>query len=362
MLAFCAILAVLLASCSVLRRGPPRYAARPGPYDVLAQEDRAVVVRARRLLDQKESDAARDLLRRLSSEQPGNIPVGRLLQEVELECGTLPEELLLRARARSESAPSPAALLLAARLESDAALGLEQVERALSLDPLCAWAHYARAHLDARSGRWDAAQASVARALEIDPGHLPSRRLETSLLARNGRRPDAILALLRWLAAAGDDPFVSPSEAALAQLDLAQLLLLEGEHERAFELLSEFDDTPGGASRRQCLLAAAEQALGRPRRALDAALLAASEDPGNSLPLVQQALLFEEWLADPAAAREAWRRVLEQARQSGELGGLILSMRARVALERSERARGEGPEEGTDLSPASGAPESRDPR
>jgi hypothetical protein len=83
------------------------------------------------------------------------------------------------------------------------------------------------------------------------------------------------------------------------------------------------------------LLAAVELALGRSEQALTAARDAEAREAGALLPLVQQALLQEHALDDPAAARQAWERVLAVSSGGGDMNALILGLRARVALERS---------------------------
>ena len=93
-------------------------------------------------------------------------------------------------------------------------------------------------------------------------------------------------------------------------------------------------DATGIAGRRLCIIAATEQSLGHSELALAAAREAEAVAPQLVLPKVQQALLHEQWLKDPDAAKAAWGRVLSEARTSGDLSDLIQSMRARVVLER----------------------------
>jgi lipopolysaccharide biosynthesis regulator YciM len=121
----------------------------------------------------------------------------------------------------------------------------------------------------------------------------------------------------------------------MAELDLAQLQLLEGNDRKAREILLGLAEQPTDAVRRLCLLAAVEHTRGEAERALNAAREAEARDTGAVLPLVQQALLQEGALDDPAAARRTWERVLERAERSKDLGALILGLRARVALERA---------------------------
>jgi tetratricopeptide (TPR) repeat protein len=209
-----------------------------------------------------------------------------------------------------------------------------RVERALLLDPSSAWAHYALAHLEAKTRNWDAASRELQTAIGIEPTHLAARRLEAALLVRNGRADSAARALELWLDAAELDLRVDPAARLTAQLDLALLWVQLGEPSRARTLLLSLGGGEVDALRRLCILAAAEEETGRPRQALEAARAAEAVDPSRSLPLVQQAMLYEQWLDDRERARDTWQRLISGARSQGELSDLIQSMRARVVLER----------------------------
>jgi len=337
--------ASLLSACAALAcasSSAPSYEPSRGPYDHLPTAELIEVGRAREHIERGELSDARELLGPLVARRAENVPLARMLQDVELagvdEVGF--ERLLARSRERAEAFPTPVTLLLAARLESDPEEARELIGRALSIDAECAWAHYALAHLEARTGDWVTAQERLERALEIDPGLLAGRRLEAGFLARDGKLAEARLALEKWREVTRGDPLVDPVGRFLAGLDLAQLYLLQGEEGRARSLLLALSEEPAGHdARRLCILAAVEQARGNPQSALRAAVRAEGADPGDPLPVTQQALLQQSWLDDPVAAREAWERVLELARAEGDLAGLVLSMRARVELERAE-ARG----------------------
>jgi len=83
------------------------------------------------------------------------------------------------------------------------------------------------------------------------------------------------------------------------------------------------------------VLAACEQALDEWQRALDAAERAAAFAPEDPLALVQQALLYEYWFEEPAAAAAAWQRVVEVAGEDAELQSLLQRARAQVRVERA---------------------------
>ena len=239
-----------------------------------------------------------------------------------------------RARGQAEAEPDRLHLLAAARVEDDPAAARAWIERALAQAPDDAWAHYALAHREARDGDWVAAGRRLERALAIDPGHIPARRLETMVLARGADRDEAIAALARWLHNAARDPLVSARELDQARLDLAQLLILDEQAEEARAVLAQLEEPERAGARVELVFAAVEQAQGRPVRALDAARAAGDQDPRATLSAVQEALLQEDWLGDRAAARAAWERVLARANEGSDLSSVLSGLRARAALER----------------------------
>ncbi|HVS19756.1 MAG TPA: hypothetical protein VMT18_14220, partial [Planctomycetota bacterium] len=191
-------------------------------------------------------------------------------------------------------------------------------------------------------GSWVEAGRLLQRALAIDPALIPARRLETMVLARGGDRDEAIAALERWLHNAPRDPLVSARELDEARLDLAQLLILDEEAEEARAVLAQLQEPERAGARVELVFAAVEQAQGRPVRALDAARAAGDQDDRATLSAVQEALLQEDWLGDPAAARAAWVRVLARANEGSDLSSVLSGLRARAALERLD-ARGSRP-------------------
>lgn len=296
---------------------------------------------ARAALDAGDAALGRALMEELCSRAPADLGLAVMLQDAELSAG---EDLaLLRARylnlARERD--DPHSLILAARLERTPSEARSMLERALRSDPRSAWASYGLAYVQARDGNWREAQKQLDRALEADPAHLPARRLQAALLARDGKFEDAQRAYSAWLDISRGDPRIDPQLRLAAELDLA-LVEVQSGHSRAararLQSMVETSSAHGLAGRRLCLLAAAEQDLGRPERALEAARSAESADPDSALPRVQQALIHEQWLEDPQAARAAWERVLTEARSGGDLSDLIQGMRARVVLERLDAA------------------------
>ena len=326
--------------------GGPDYELTRGPYDRLPRPELEQVADARDLLEDGLPQEASPILARLVARRAENIPLAIMLQEVELslagEAGV--EAVALAAKARAESYPTPVTLLLAARLERDPEVARELVRTVLEIDRRCAWAHYAMAHLEAKAGNWVAAQKRLDEALERDPGLVPGRRLEAGFLARDGKHSEAIKALEHWLELTEQNPLVDPAQRFLAGLDLAQLYLLEHESGRARAVLLDLTDEPEEyRARRLVILAAVEQARGNPQSALRAARRAEAMDALEPLAVLQQAALYESWLDDPEKAREKWERLVELAAESGDLRALLLSMRARVALERSGAELPPGP-------------------
>ncbi len=343
-----ALLSVSLWGCALFSGSVPDYEARPGPYDRLQEVSLEQVAEVRRLRDAGDLATARAFAARLCELDRDNLPLARVLQDLELQRGgeSARERLLAQARERAQREPSVPSLLLASRLAEDLETAREDLEAALELEPHSAWVQYSLSHLEARSERWSQAGQHLERALLIDPGHLGARRLQTMLLARSGEGAKAIEMLNRWLELAGESPFFTQRELDEARLDLAQLYLLEGQPARAHRELRDMIDRRADDPRLQALLCAVLQAQGRPHLALASSRRAEELDPLAALPLVQQALLLEEWLGDPDAARDTWRRVLDSARGASDLGAVLLALRARAALERlgpGEQAAAEAP-------------------
>lgn len=297
-------------------------------------------VTARAAMESGDLAAALEILERACAKAPHDLGLASMLQDAELAAQD-PAAVRSHYLARAREFDDADSLVLAARLESSAAEARSMLERAAARDPKNAWAHYGLAFVKARDGFWGEAQEELKQALALDPAHLSARRLEAALLARDGKFEDARIAYTAWLEASKDDPRTDPRTRVAAELDLALVELESGRPKDArarLALLPESSDATGDAGRRLCLIAATEQTLEHPDLALAAARSAEASDPGSALPMVQQALLNSQWLNDPAAARAAWGRVLSGARDSGDLGNLIQSMRARVVLERLEQA------------------------
>lgn len=361
-------------------------------YDVLPDLAQMHFEEARSNMGAGRLELARVTLERLSREHPDNLYVGTWLQEVELAsadpaqgetrvasgsnpaasdagrtAADAPQEILRKCYLeRAQEHPSAANLVLAARLEPDPPAARKLLERAEEFDSECAWAHYARAFLAARSGNWPDAKAGIARAKDADPGHMPTRWLESWMLARAGSVPEAITSFETWLEKARGDLRLDSRLFLEAKLDLALLYVLDGDSKTSRKLLAEFDqrelekagsDNPGLdptdrvraavlgliAGRQLSILASAEEAQGDIQAALSAAKRAEENLPGDLLPVVQQALLYEAWLKDAAAAEAAWTRVLAMARcdprSSADLSTLLERLRARVRLERFQERR-----------------------
>jgi hypothetical protein len=332
-----ALVCAALAGCGLLGRTTSDYSARPAQERIWSEIEAEEVREVHRLLALGDLETARAWLARLRQRDPARLGLAFLHQDIECAAGRC-AQVRDAARALAESEPAPQNLLLAARVEDDPAAARAWLERALEIAPGDAWVHYALAHREARDGEWVAAGVRVQRALELDPGHLPARRLETMVLARGGYRDDAVAALARWLHNAGRDPLTSARELDAARLDLAQLLILDEQPEEARAVLAQLSEPERAGARVELVFAAVEQAQDRPVRALDAARAAGDQDPDVALSAVQEALLQEDWLRDPVAARAAWERVLAHSRRGSDLSSVLLGLRARAALERLDAA------------------------
>ncbi len=325
----------LLVAC----RSAPAYVAKPGPYDRLSVEALEKARTARFAWEDGDLKRAHRLVREALVTDAANVPLAIFLQEIELallqegeevEGRPVPTERLDAEQARAllegfylaqaRVSQHPVPWLLAARLAPDEESRGARLEVALQLEPDFVWGHYAQAWSAYRRREFPEAREAVARALETDPGHPASRRLEANLLANAGEGSRAVRILSLWLGQAAEDPFVSSRALREARIDLAALYVSAGRAEEALELLAavEFPEREVRA-RAELVRAAAYEERGDLDLALSSARLAASFAPDDLLPLVHEALLAaqgDELFPDELAA---WERVLETARTQAEL-------------------------------------------
>ena len=301
---------------------------------------------------------ARRALSELALRGPDNLEIGAWLQDLEAELledghdvfvDTLslteasgPDVLRRVYAARKDREPNVTSFVLAARAETDVLAAEILLDRALELDPTCAWAHYGRSHVlltdRSRIDRWGQAGDALSKALQFDPSHLRARRLEAWMQAEEGSLDSATINLIRWIEIADGDPRVTRSDAVEARLDLALLFLLDGEDRRAERLLDDLEGEDLGRPRRLTLLTVARQEAGNELGALDAALRAQGSGGAAALPLVQEALLQELFLGNPEAAEERWRAVADLADNTTQISDLVRGLRARIRLERAAAA------------------------
>ena len=346
-----------LAACgSPGARWSAGWDARYASFDAEARSELAV---ARGLEEQGRRTDALAVLVEMRDRDPGNIEVSVLVQDLEealLMDGVdlfAPDHSLaqvapdvalrLEYAARAAAEPTVVTEVLRARAETDLRAAATQLERAIDLDPTCAWAHYGLSHVllgdRSRVDRWSGARKTLARALELDPGHVRARRLEAWMAAQEGSRADAEALLVRWIEEVEGDPRVSAAERVAARLDLALLLLLRGEDRRALRLLQDLEGTRHDRARRLMLLTVARMEGGDALGALDAALRAqGAGTEGEALPLVQEALVLELFLERPEEAEERWQEVARLGEGAANLADLIQGLRARVRLERAAGA------------------------
>lgn len=334
-----ALVALGLACGGPKRRDTRAFENSPDNLAQLGGEQLELLARARARLEGGDPDGAGELLDAAAAAPGAPFALRRLHQEAWLLAA--PEAASAHveaARRRAEERPTCHDVLLWARVAPNAEQRRAALEQALALDPREPWAHYAWAHSRALEGDWGGAADAVQRALEIDPGHRAARRLEAAILARGARSEEAVNALEVWLDATVGDPRVGAGERASARLDLAHLVLERGNAARALELLRAVHPSEGGELTRWCLIAAAEQAAGRPVPALEAAQNAARSSPADLTPKVQIALLRQYDLRDAEGATAAWRAVLDATRGATDLAALIQGLRARIVLERGAGA------------------------
>ncbi|MCA8981986.1 MAG: tetratricopeptide repeat protein [Planctomycetes bacterium] len=346
------LVALGAAACGSTSGGPDYEAAwRAEPE--LTGPDLDRLVAAIGDLEAGRAEPARDALRVIATRRRDVFLLQRWLQEAELAVAQERAEFLRAAgdtetpdpltdlresyRDRAEESGTATDLVLAARIEDDAPAALHLLDRAVEADPLDPWAWYGRAHVSVLLGRWKDAREALQRCLELNPRHLQALRLSAWIQAEAGSRDAAIDELSSWIALAGDDPTVEPGVRDAARLDLALLLVQEGESNRALRLIDQLEDSSVDPVRRFTALAAVCEARGEYLDALEAINLARDEDPQALLPVVQEALLIERHFGDPRRALKAWRLALELSRQQKDLGAVLQRTRAEVHIGRLER-------------------------
>lgn len=371
------LLLSLFCLCSCFAR-PLWVADWSGPLERLDGESLALFAASTALAERGELGQAVEALEELARRAPANMPVARALQDARLaleaagaaglgavesgdgpgtagelgSVGQLPDGADMQGPGpRSEgSVPAVVQLLMAARAETDPERARALVEQAGAAagEGSMAWVHYARAHQILAAdyseqsggegkGHFEEAGEVLGQALELAPGHVPSRRLEAWMASRRGPAGRAAELLGAWLEAVGEDPRVSPGERRRARLDRARCLIMEGEAQEALAVLEDGGVGWGAAERdRHLLRAAAHEARGSVELALAEARAAVACAPGTFLPHIQEALLCEP--SDPLAAAAAWERVTELSKETTGFSHLLETLRAKVHLERAAAA------------------------
>ncbi len=304
---------------------PHAYVAEPGPYDRIPPAWLEPLAAARLAFERGDPHAAHALVAPLALEREAILPVRVFLQEIELallaeegKLGVLQASSAAEARAvlarvyeqKADARPRAEACVLAARLCAEGEQALALLDEADTIDPRCVWVHYGRAWWRTGLRRFKEARESLRAALRIDGGHLPSVRLQATLLAGAGESEDAADALTVWLERTAGNALYSAAERADGLLDLAALQVLLDEPGEALELLGDLDPRAvRDPVRAEEVRAAAHEARGELTQALAAVRNAMALRPGELLPLVQQALLLES-AGDVEGERKSWLRLL----------------------------------------------------
>jgi tetratricopeptide (TPR) repeat protein len=312
-----------LVACTATRA----YLSNPGPWDRVPTGWLESLRAARLDFDRGHPVEALGRVDGLAESGPDILPVRVFLQEIELAVlareGRLrsltPEgksptaSLFAQYQARGEAEPTVAGYVLAARLAPDAETALALLEEGEALQEGCVWVHYGRAWWYHSLRRFKEARDELRSAQRLDAGHLPSMRLEATMLAGAGDLDKAVGALRVWLDRTAGSPLVAGRDRADALLDLAALEVLRDHPGRALDLLAELDPRAvRDPARTETVRAAAHEARGETAQALAAVGRAIELDPHGILPLVQEALLLTG-SGDTERAVEAWRRVVATA-------------------------------------------------
>lgn len=336
------------------------YVSEPGPYDRVPAAWSDALAAARLAFDRGDPHAAYALVMPLALERETILPVRVFLQEIELalltqegQLGGLVASSAAEARTvlagvyerQADARPRAEASVLAARLCPEGEPALALLDEADTIDPRCVWVHYGRAWVRTGLRRFKEARESLRTALRLDAGHLPSVRLQATLLAGAGESEDAAAALAVWLERTAGNPLYSAAERADGLLDLAALRVLLDEPGEALELLEDLDPRAvRDPVRAEEVRAAAHEARGELTQALEAVRNASALRPGELLPLVQQALLLES-AGDVEGERKSWLELLDalagkESAQDGEdlasidFSAALFRLQAHARLER----------------------------
>ena len=156
----------------------------------------------------------------------------------------------------------------------------EHAGRALELDPESAMPLSVLADLQSVDGRHEEALASARRAVAIAPGEAATHAALSLVLTYDGRHPEAISAFETALK-------LDPRLQLGARLDASMSYMLNGQAERAVELLEVARAEAANIAEVDALLAAAYALTGRMEEALVAAAESARLVPNLSLELLR---------------------------------------------------------------------------
>lgn len=166
------------------------------------------------------TDDAKTLYQQLRDEQPDNLSViedlARVyaLQEDFASVSTIYGEAL---QSHPDWAPGLAGRGFALHRNGDTSGGAAMVERARSLDPRLADAHFYSGVISKESGRVAESRTALERAVALDPGHEQANLQLSDTLAKLGDYAGARRVLERAVEATGDTPILS---AQLGVIDL----------------------------------------------------------------------------------------------------------------------------------------------
>ena len=340
---------------------PRAYTSRPGAYDRTPEHWQPLLVEARDAVEEQDLDRAYEILTELAAEDPRIIPVRIFLQETELALGRAgrmrvesPEQAIPWLSSiyldAAEANPSAEAYVLAARLQGDARMALQLVDQAERLDPRCVWVPYARAWWSFVDYRFTPAEDAVRAAFKLDPGHLPTMRLQAIVLTAAGETSSAIDVLEVWRKRAEHNPLISPEKRGAALLDLASLEVLAGRPREALRHLEKADPRVlTDLGRVEGVRAAAHEARDEFDLAFEAVRRASLEDPEDPLPIVQAAMIYAR-MGDEEAELATWRELLEhlEASDGPAFQALLFRLQAITRLQRAELAAASDPAAASD--------------
>lgn len=265
------------------------------------------------------------IVRALVEQYPEDVRLALFLQDIELQVED-PELVRRRAQTAWQEDPSGLHALLAARVATEPEKRFLLLGKALELSPGLTQARVYRIFMEARAGEPEVLDELIAL-LHEDPGSAEAWRLLGDLAPLYGRKDLA-------RAAAQTEPWSLAEDPSRAAYTLAVADLQAGDPQAA---LDQARLLPDDLWEGKLLEAAALAALDNPGKALEIVEALLEERPEEPAALFNKALLLREYLGRSDDARPILERFLEVS-AAGDASNLMRVMQAELWLSLEEES------------------------